>query len=403
MAKNSSLSAAKLQKNDEFYTQLSDIEKELRHYRQHFKNKVVLCNCDDPFESNFFKYFVLNFNRLGLKKLIATCYATSPILGSQLKYHIDNNGQMTFSFGDEISDDGVKHPYKAIITKVYDKTGDGGVDMLDVAELFKSGENELIELSGDGDFRSLECIELLNEVDVVVTNPPFSLFREYVAQLISYDKKFIVIGNINAVKYADIFPLIQANKLWSGMGFNITMEFLMSDDYELKGKAYVDENGKKHGYVPGIAWFTNLDLKKRHDNLILVKRYNPEEYPRFDNYNAIEVSKVKNIPCDYAGVMGVPITFLSDYNPEQFELLGVSSAMVNDDSLNIKKDYSKYIGYKQNGERNGRTGSTFGNAPVVEKDDGKAIYYELNGRRVQATYARLFIRNLSPEQPKEAK
>lgn len=391
MARNSTLSAAKNAKNDEFYTQLTDIEKELRHYKQHFRGKTIFCNCDDPFESNFFKYFVLNFNRLGIKKLIATCYSGSPIANQQLSL-FDVLGQ---------GDESANKPYKAIVTQVYDRTGDGEVNMIDVAELFKSGENLLEELKEDGDFRSAECLKLLTESDIIVTNPPFSLFREYIALLISLNKKFIVIGNINAVKYSDIFPLIQANKLWSGMGFNITMDFLMPDDYSLKGKAYLDKNGKKHGYVPGIAWFTNLDLKKRHNELILVKRYDAEDYPKFDNYNAIEVSKVKDIPCDYSGVMGVPITFLSEYNPDQFELLGVSSAMSNDNSLNIRKDYSKYIGYKQNGEKNGRTGSTFGNAPVIEKDDGKSVYYELNGRRVQATYARLFIRNKHPEEAKK--
>lgn len=391
MARNSTLSAAKNAKNDEFYTQLTDIEKELRHYKQHFRGKTIFCNCDDPFESNFFKYFVLNFNRLGIKKLIATCYSGSPIANQQLSL-FDVLGQ---------GDESTNKPYKAIVTQVYDRTGDGEVNMIDVAELFKSGENLLEELKEDGDFRSAECLKLLTESDIIVTNPPFSLFREYIALLISLNKKFIVIGNINAVKYSDIFPLIQANKLWSGMGFNITMDFLMPDDYSLKGKAYLDKNGKKHGYVPGIAWFTNLDLKKRHNELILVKRYDAEDYPKFDNYNAIEVSKVKDIPCDYSGVMGVPITFLSEYNPDQFELLGVSSAMSNDNSLNIRKDYSKYIGYKQNGEKNGRTGSTFGNAPVIEKDDGKSVYYELNGRRVQATYARLFIRNKHPEEAKK--
>ena len=388
MARNSTLSAAKNAKNDEFYTQLTDIEKELRYYKQHFRGKTIFCNCDDPFESNFFKYFVLNFNRLGLKKLIATCYSGSPIANQQLSL-FDVLGQ---------GEDKANKPYKAIVTQVYDRTGDGEVDMIDVAELFKSGENVLEKLNEDGDFRSAECITLLNEADIIVTNPPFSLFREYIALLISLDKKFITIGNINAVKYSDIFPLIQINKLWPGVGFNITMDFLMPDDYSLKGNAYIDKNGKKHGYVPGIAWFTNLDIKKRHNELILVKRYSSDEYPKFDNYDAIEVSKVKDIPCDYAGVMGVPITFLSEYNPDQFELLGVSSAMSNDDSLNIRKDYSKYIGYKQNGEKNGRTGSTFGNAPVIEKDDGKSVYYELNGRRVQATYARLFIRNKHPEE-----
>ncbi len=388
MARNSTLSAAKSAKNDEFYTQLTDIEKELRHYKQHFSGKTIFCNCDDPFESNFFKYFVLNFNRLGIKKLISTCYSGSPIANQQLSlFDVLGSGQ-----------ENANKPYKATVTQVYDRTGDGEVDMIDIAELFKSGENLLEELKEDGDFRSAECLELLNESDIIVTNPPFSLFREYIALLISLDKKFIIIGNINAVKYSDIFPLIQSNKLWSGMGFNITMDFLMPDDYSLKGNAYIDKNGKKHGYVPGIAWFTNLDIKKRHNELILVKKYDSIEYPKFDNYNAIEVSKVKDIPCDYSGVMGVPITFLSEYNPDQFELLGVSSAMSNDDSLNIRKDYSKYIGYKQNGEKNGRTGSTFGNAPVIEKDDGKSVYYELNGRRVQATYARLFIRNKHPEE-----
>ena len=201
--KNVNLGSAKKAKNDEFYTQLTDVEKELRYYRNHFKDKVVFCNCDDPFESNFFKYFVLNFNRLGLKKLIATCYASSPIANTQLSLFdvigIEENRQ--------------NKAYKAVVTKVYDKTGDGGIDMLDVAELFKSGENELSVLEGDGDFRSKECLELLKEADVVVTNPPFSLFREYISILMKYNKKFIVIGNINAITYKEIFPLIKENKV----------------------------------------------------------------------------------------------------------------------------------------------------------------------------------------------
>lgn len=390
MAGNSNLNSAKSARKDEFYTQLTDIEKELRHYKQHFNGKTVLCNCDDPFESNFFKYFVLNFNRLGIKKLIATCYTGSPIANQQISLF-------------DILGEGVENenkPYKAVVTTVYDKTGDGGVDMLDVAELFKSRENELSELHGNGDFRSAECLELMNEADIVVTNPPFSLFREYVSLLIDYQKKFIIIGSINAVKYSDIFPLLKSNQIWAGIGFNKTLEFIMPDDYKLDGKAYIDNEGKKHGFVPGIAWFTNLDIKKRHEELILVKRYSPDLYPRFDNYDAIEVSQVKDIPFDYLGVMGVPITFLADYNPSQFELIGVSSAMSNDDSLNLHKDYSMYVGYKQNGETNGRTGSTFGNAPVIEKDDGKSVYYEYKGRRVQATYARLFIRNKHSEEAK---
>ena len=371
MAGNRSLVEAAKNKQDEFYTQLTDIEKELRYYRHHFKDKVIFCNCDDPFESNFFKYFVLNFNRLKLKKLICTCYASSSVMGKQLSL-FDVLG------GDEENKD---KPYKAIVTKVYDATGDGAIDMFDVAELFKTGENELTELKGDGDFRSDECIELLKECDIVVTNPPFSLFREYMAQLVKYEKSFIIIGNQNATHYKEIFPLLQNNKVW--LGYNSVKEFMRPD-------------GSMQSFG-NVMWYTNLDIKKRHEEMILIKRYNPDEYPPFDNYDAIEVSQVKNIPCDYEGVMGVPDSFLLQYNPDQFELLGVSSAMMNENSLNLHKDYSKYLGYKQTGERNGRTGSTFGNAPVIEKDDGKSVYYEYEGRRVQAVYSRLFIRNKHPE------
>ena len=210
--KNANLNAAAKAKKDEFYTQLTDIEKELRHYRQHFKGKTVLCNCDDPFESNFFKYFVLNFNRLGLKKLIATCYTGSPIANRQLSI---------FSVLG-VSEETEGRPYKAVVTTVYDKTGDGGVDMFDVAELFKSGENELSELEGDGDFRSPECLALLDEADIVVTNPPFSLFREYIAVLMEHGKKFIIVGNINAVTYKEFFPLIMGNKVWTELFMFLT-------------------------------------------------------------------------------------------------------------------------------------------------------------------------------------
>ena len=249
MAGNSNLQKANKAKQDEFYTQLTDIEKELRHYKEHFKGKTVFCNCDDPFESNFFKYFVLNFNRLGIKKLIATCYATSPIMGSQLHYQVGKDGQMSFSFGDEpTADENARHPYKAIVTKVYDKTGDGGVDMLDVAELFISGENQLAELHGDGDFRSDECLELLMESDIVVTNPPFSLFREFVAQLVEYQKQYLIIGNVNAVTYKEIFPLIKENKMW--MGYSIhsgDREFRVPDDYPLEAAGCrVDSEGRKY-------------------------------------------------------------------------------------------------------------------------------------------------------------
>ena len=313
MAGNRSLDRAKAAKKDEFYTQLSDIEKEMRHYRRHFKGKTILCNCDDPFESNFFKFFVLNFQRLGLKKLIATCYAGSPITGSRLS--------LFDVLGGDDSNRG--KPYKAVVTKVYDATGDGGVDMLDVAELFKSGENELMDLEGDGAFRSPECLELLQEADIVVTTPPFSLFREYIATLMEYQKYFIVIGNQNAITYKEIFPLLMENKMWLGNHFG-DMVFTVPDSYEPRATRYwQDENGQKWRSMGNVCWFTNLDIKKRHEMLILVKRYSghEDEYPRYDNYDAINVDRVKDIPEDWMGVMGVPITFLDKYNPDQFELV----------------------------------------------------------------------------------
>ena len=316
MPKSDGLGAAKAAKKDEFYTQLTDIEKEMRYYRKHFKGKTVLCNCDDPFESNFFKYFVLNFNRFGLKKLIATCYATSLIAGQQLSL-FDVVG------GDE---EQRNKPYKAVVTKVYDVTGNGGVDMFDVAELFRSHENELIELEGDGDFRSEECLALLDEADIVVTNPPFSLFREYVATLIEHEKKFIIIGNVNAITTKDIFTYLKDDKLWFGASIHSgDRAFYVPDDYPLNASGCgVDENGRRFIRVKGVRWYTNLDLKQRHEELILVRKYkdHEDEYPKYDNYDAIEVSKTADIPCDYTGIMGVPITFMDKYCPEQFAILG---------------------------------------------------------------------------------
>lgn len=326
MAKNADLGAAKTAKKDEFYTQLTDIEKEMRYYRKHFQGKTVLCNCDDPFESNFFKYFALNFNRLGLKKLIATCYYSSPIAGQQLQYGCDANGQMTFYFEDNgVEENKSKRPYKAVVTQVYDKMGDGGVDMLDVAELFRTGENELVELEGDGDFRSPECLALLDESDIVVTNPPFSLFREYVATLVEHQKHFIIIGNVNALKYKEIFPYIISNQIWLGASIHSgDRAFFVPDDYSLDASTCgIDEaTGRKYIRVKGVRWYTNLDMKQRHEELILVKRYSPENNPSYDNYNAVEVSKTADIPCDYTGIMGVPITFFDKFNPDHLRLFG---------------------------------------------------------------------------------
>lgn len=399
-----SLNRAKVEIDDEFYTQLTDIEKELRHYRKHFKGKTVLCNCDDPFESNFFKYFVLNFNRLGLKKLIATCYHSSPIVGQQLQYRYDKDGQMSFLFGDDLDTNySEKRPYKAIVTKVYDTSGDGGVDMLDVAELFKQGENELSELAGDGDFRSEECLALLDDADIVVTNPPFSLFIEYLLTLVEHNKKFIIIGSQNKITNKDIFPLIQQNKLWLGNNNPMPKQFFVPRCNETKKNITQDESGRFIASFGNTCWFTNLDIKKRHEELILVKRYAPEEYPKYDNYNAIECQRRADIPCDYSDVIGVTPGFLFDYNPDQFEIVGVVSAPQNPGSLNLGKDYRLFIGYRQSGKPNGRTGSTFGKCAVIVQDDGVHDYYEKDGVRVQQVSPRIFIRNKHPEPPKEVK
>lgn len=318
MAGNKNLGNAKMGRNDEFYTQLADIEMELKHYRKHFKDKVVFCNCDDPYESNFFKYFAMNFNFLGLKKLIATCYSGSPVVGEEFEQ---------LSLFDIISNEEncpKKYPYKIEITEVNDANGDGVVDLTDVEYLLQNDRNTLSLLDGDGDFRSDECISLLKESDIVVTNPPFSLFKEFLPLLIKYKKNFIIIASMQSIKYKEIFPLILKNEVWAGYSFNKTMEFVMPPEYQLKGKAFIDEKGRKHGYVPGICWLTNLDIKKRHEVFEMYKKYDPEIYKKYDNYDAIEVKNINDIPCDYDGNMGVPISFLDKLNPEQFELIGSS-------------------------------------------------------------------------------
>ena len=315
MARSKELVEAKRNKKDEFYTQLADIELEMKHYRKHFKGKTVFCNCDDPYESNFFKYFAMNYNFLGLKKLVATCYKGSPIVYTQLT-----------AFGEEKTVaiiESEKRPYKIEITEVIDFNADGAIDLTDVECLLKNKKNSLSLLKGDGDFRSQECIDLLTQADVVVTNPPFSLLREYVGQLIEYNKKFIIIGNINAITYKEIFPLFKDNKMWLGYSIHSgDREFRVPDDYPLNAAGFrVDEEGNKFIRVKGVRWFTNLDYAERHTDLELYKKYTPEEYPEYDNYAAINVNKTSDIPDDYDGVMGVPITFLDKYNPDQFEIL----------------------------------------------------------------------------------
>lgn len=289
---NKNLHQAKNAKKDEFYTQLPDIENELKHYRHHFKDKVFYCNCDDPRVSNFFHYFSYNFEDLGLKKLITTCY--------------QNQNRDLFSTHDS---------ERAIYLEYLGDTNQNRTPDVD--------EIGVQYLKGDGDFRSEESVELLKQADIVVTNPPFSLFREYVAQLITYNKKFVIIGNMNAITYKEVFPLIKENKLWFGPSIHSgDREFGVPYDYPLKAAGHrIDENGNKFIRVKGVRWFTNLDHNKRHEDLILYKAYTLEEYPKYDNYDAINVDKTKEIPMDYTGAMGVPITFLDKYNPEQFEFL----------------------------------------------------------------------------------
>lgn len=357
---NKNLNAAKTAKKDEFYTQMTDIERELQHYWQHFRGKVVLCNCDDPYESNFFKYFALRFNQLELKKLICTCYNGSPVQGNELM----------IDWGD-FTDEPKKIAYKVEITEVRDLNGDGAVDLSDVRYLLRNDKNVLSTLR-TGDFRDPECIELMKQADIVVTNPPFSLFREYVAQLMKYEKKFLIIGNQNNITYKEIFPLLMKNQLWLGNKSG-DMAFRVPEDYEARDTRYwQDETGQKWRSLGNICWYTNLDHNKRHEELDLVCRYNPNDYMNYDNYMAIEVSHVQDIPYDYKGVMGVPVTFLDKYNPEQFEILGITD---RGNAYGLKT--KEYKDEKNAGDLNRR-----------------AAYWD--GNVLKPTYARLLIRNKHP-------
>lgn len=343
-AKNNNLQEAKSNKKDEFYTQLSDIANELKHYRKHFKNKVVYCNCDDPRLSNFFHYFSYNFEKLGLKKLITTCY----------------KNQDRDLFSQNNSDRAVYLEYNG------DKNGDN---------IPNPEEIGIRLLNGDGDFRSRESIELLKQADIVVTNPPFSLFREYVAQLIEYDKKFVIVGHQNAISYREIFKLIKEDKLWLGYGFKGGAAHFINQHYE----DYATATDRKEGMirVSGVHWFTNLDINKRHEDLILYKKYSENEYATYENFAAINVDKTKDIPSDYSGFMGVPITFLDKYNPEQFEILGLG---ISNSGLEIgvqpyKEEHRKY---RKEIQKRG----------AVDGD----LYMITNGE-VNVPYARIIIRN----------
>lgn len=315
---NKSFHKAKKTKQDEFYTQLHDIERELKHYRNHFKNKVVYCNCDDPRVSNFFHYFSYNFEKLGLKKLITTCY----------------KNQERDLFSQNKSEEAIYLEYNG------DQNGNNVPDPEEIG---------IVNLKGDGDFRSKESIELLKQADIVVTNPPFSLFREYIEQLIEYEKDFLIIGSQNAVTYKEVFAHFRDDKIW--LGYNSgDMEFKVPDSYEPRETRYrQDENGQKWRSLGNICWFTNLDISKRNEELILYKQYSPEEYPNYDEYDAINVNRVAEIPMDYKGKMGVPITFLDKHNPKQFEILGIDRYVEDNPNygrrfkINDKEIYARIV------------------------------------------------------------
>lgn len=355
---NKNLTKAKEAKKDEFYTQLEDINNELRHYREHFRGKTVLCNCDDPRVSNFFTYFAYNFEFLGLKKLITTCYKNQNV-------DLFSQGQCE----------------KAVYL-VYE--GDKNGNHIPDAE-----EIGVMPLKGDGDFRSPECVELLKEADIVVTNPPFSLFREYVAQLIEYKKKFLIIGSVNANTTKEIFPLIKDNKIWMGASIHSgDRKFWVPDDYELNAAGCgVDDSGRKYIRVKGVRWFTNLDFKERHEDIILCKSYSPKYYPKYDNFDAINIDKTEDIPFDYDGVMGVPVTFLDKYNPEQFEILGITKTWFG----MANKIYGEQIQVDKNGKEKRVTKLNDGAVLEVKSPPQGKNYYKVDGKMYIQTYPRILI------------
>lgn len=351
--RNATLNQAFRAKKDEFYTQYEDIEKELAHYPDQFSGKSVLCNCDDPFESAFFRYFLLNFEKLGLASLKSICYASSPIAGQD--YPLEDERQ----------------PYITTVTRVPGEDlvlPDGS---LNLDSVFDIAGNSICLLDGDGDFRSPECIALLKESDIIVTNPPFSLFREYISQLIEYNKTFLILGNMNASTYKEVFPLFRDNKVWYGESIRSgDRKFHVPDSYPLgAANCGIDESGRRFIRVKGVRWFTNLDNSRRHERIELSKSYNPTKYPKFDNYDAIEVGRTMDIPTDYPGLMGVPITFLDRYTPEQFEIVMLANGNAR---TNVSQNTLTSAGY----------------IPHPEDKGGVGI---INGRR---SYARILIRRV---------
>lgn len=408
MARNATskyLHQAKKLKSDEFYTQYCDIQKEIEKYLEYnkdaFRNKVVYCNCDDPFESNFFRYFVLNFKRIGLKQLITTSYKPSPVANTQLELFGDNTTLPKVKGRPKITAN------KFIINEVGDIDGDGEFSLKDVAvQLKENKNNEWEPLVGDGDFRSEESVALLKQTDIVITNPPFSLFREYIKQLVDYNKEFLIIANINAVGNKEVFPLIKENKVWIGTGMGRWISgFIVPKTYELYGtEARIDEEGNRIVSTNNCLWLTNIDHGKRHQPLSLMtmkdnikfsshKEIRGKEYKKYDNYDAIEVPYTDAIPSDYDGVMGVPITFLDKYNPDQFEILGATQRGCHDEVPDIKK-YDDYWEVKQNGQKTGSSGGkTNENANLLGNDGKKNYFINKEGRIIQSAYLRIFIRH----------
>ena len=376
---NKNLNAAKTAKKDEFYTQLVDIERELQHYLQHFRDKVVLCNCDDPYESNFFKYFALRFNQLGLKKLICTCYNGSPVQGNELLLRFE-----PWDDDDEIK----KKAYKVEITEVKDLNGDGAVDLSDVRYLLQNDKNVISTLQ-TGDFRDPECIELLKQADIVVTNPPFSLIREYIAQLMAYNKKFLILARTSMIHAYEIFPYFIDNKMWIGYGYNMSLVYKSPyENTEEANRKYVRSKGynpDEYIKVPAIGWFTNLDHNKRHEDFDMIHKYNKEEYPNYETFDAIDVDEVARIPYDYSGIMGVPDTFIHYYNPDQFEILGAETG-----------EYAEKLGIRPIGQQWISDYRAAGGTGHYTANMKSLVIYDKQGKP-KKVFSRILIRNKPPK------
>ncbi|MDG1731337.1 MAG: adenine-specific methyltransferase EcoRI family protein [Algibacter sp.] len=386
-------------KKDEFYTQYLDVEKEMSAYLEFdenvFRGKTILLPCDDPEWSNFTKFFAQNFERFGLKKLISTSYAV------ESKNYKSNYQPTLFEINNPQFDEQKTRTKGKIFTLTRDRTGDGVIDVNDL---------EWNYLKGDGDFRSDEIKKIRDESDIIITNPPFSLFREFLAWIVEANKQFVIIGNMNAISYKEVFPLIMANKMWTGNRFNRringkNMTFYVPDDYKLSGtEVNVDDKGKKMISVAGTGWYTNLEHGRRHQPLSLMtmddnikfskhKEVRGKEYVKYDNYDAIEIPFTDAIPSDYDGIMGVPISFLTKYNPEQFEIVGLTQRGCHD-AVPDTKTYNDYWEVKQSGEKTGSSGGkTNGNANVEGNDGRKNYFINKDGRIVQSKYQRIFIKH----------